>query len=60
MVNLLIFDDGNKYWFKNKKLHRSSGPSVISDSGHCQWWWHGREYTEYEHMILSHQEKLND
>ena len=60
MIKLLIFDDGNKYWFLNMKLHRANGLAVISDRFNCQWWWYGQEVTEYEHMMLSHQEKLND
>ena len=39
MRNGLVVDKlGNKYWFKDDKLHREDGPAAESAYGGKQWW----------------------
>ena len=59
MVELRIFDGGNKIWYLNNQHHRSNGPTVVWTDGVLHWYWHDQEVTEYEHMILAGQERAN-
>ena len=52
--------DGGCEWMVKGSYHKSDGPAVEYVSGVRQWWWYGQKVTEYEHMILSHRETLND
>ena len=33
-----VFNNGNKYWYQNDKLHRTDGPAVEYSSGYKEWW----------------------
>jgi hypothetical protein len=60
MIKLWVFANGAKLWRYNSQYHRTDGPAVISNSGHCQWFWHGKELSEFEHMMITRQEQTHD
>jgi hypothetical protein len=37
---------GNKYWYRNGKLHREDGPAVEYSDGHKEWWVNGKPHRE--------------
>ena len=39
---LVIYSNGDKYWYKNDKLHRENGPAVESPNGDKAWWINGK------------------
>jgi len=39
---LLIYPDGSKYWYKDGKLHRTSGPAYIGSNGSKSWYKDGK------------------
>ena len=41
-----LYDNGNKYWYLNGKLHRTNGPAIENADGSKEWWINGKEYTE--------------
>jgi len=60
MVELVIASNGNRAWMRNGGYHRANGPAISSYSNQLRFWvWHGRWMNEYEHMIISAQEKVN-
>ena len=38
---LIVKEDGHKYWFLNRKLHREDGPAVELANGSQEWWFNG-------------------
>lgn len=32
---------GWKRYYLKGKLHRMDGPAMETETGHCEWWWHG-------------------
>ena len=39
-----IYDNGDKYWFLNGKLHRSDGPAIEYANGNKYWYLNGKLY----------------
>jgi len=39
---LLIYPNGTKYWYKDGKLHRTSGPAIIHLDGTKYWYKDGK------------------
>lgn len=39
---------GNKFWYKNGKLHRIDGPAVESQSGYIEWWLNGERVPKFK------------
>ena len=49
MINtyLLINDTGNKFWFKNNKLHRNNDlPAIEYANGDKEWWKNGKHHRD--------------
>ena len=40
-----VYDDGDKLWYKNGKLHREDGPAV-ERNGTKEWWVNGKLHRE--------------
>lgn len=59
MVSVFIWWDGDKFWLLNYQRHRANGPAVSRANGSCGWWWHGKQISEYEHMMLAELEIVN-
>ena len=45
---VIVFDDGSKYWELNGKRHREDGPAVEYSDGHKGWYLNGKKCTEEE------------
>ena len=41
--NVLEYDNGDKYWFLNIKLHRENGPAIEYDNGNKLWYINGKK-----------------
>jgi hypothetical protein len=41
-----VYDDGDKYWYLNNKLHREDGPAVEYASGEKNWCLNGKRHRE--------------
>jgi hypothetical protein len=41
-----VFDNGNRYWYLNGKLHREDGPAVETYDGSRYWWLNGKQHRE--------------
>ena len=37
-----IYDNGNKYWYLNGKLHRTDGPAIEYANGDKHWYLNGK------------------
>ena len=48
-----VYDNGNKSWWLNGKLHREDGPAYEGDDGYKQWWLNGKWMAEEEHKKLT-------
>ena len=46
MITAPVMGNGNKYWYKDGKLHREDGPAVIFKNGDQQWYKEGRLHRE--------------
>ena len=44
----MTYENGNKYWYKNDKLHRLNGPAYEESSGYKKYYIEGTELTEDE------------
>jgi len=42
------WDDGDKVWWFEGKVHRENGPAFEMENGYKEWWLDDREYTEAE------------
>ena len=49
-----VFDNGDKYWFLNDKIHRIDGPAVEYANGNKRWYLNGKKVTEEEVMRPKH------
>ena len=50
-----VFDNGDKSWCLNGKLHREDGPAVEYNNGEQRWYLNGEHLTEEE---FNHRMKL--
>ena len=41
-----VYDNGNKYWYLNGKLHREDGPAYEGASGTKAWYLNGKLHRE--------------
>jgi hypothetical protein len=41
-----VYDNGNRYWYLNGKLHREDGPAVETYDGSRYWWLNGKQHRE--------------
>ena len=41
---LIIVNEGNKFYFSNRKLHREDGPAVILTDGTREYWYNGKRH----------------
>ena len=41
-----VYDNGDKYWYLNGKLHREDGPAVEWSNGSKEWWLNGELHRE--------------
>lgn len=48
-----VFDDGNRHWFLNGRLHREDGPAIEWSDGSKFWYLDGKLVTEQEVMKSS-------
>ena len=47
---VIVHDDGDKYWYLNGKRHREDGPAVEKTNGYKAWYLNGEEVTEEDVM----------
>ena len=43
-----VFENGDKLWYLNGKLHREDGPAIEHVDGRKSWYLNGVQYTEKE------------
>ena len=43
-----VYDNGDKHWFLNGKLHREDGPAIERADGSKSWYLNDEELTEAE------------
>ena len=43
-----VYEDGNKHWILNGKLHREDGPAIEFSNGNKHWILNGKKLTEEE------------
>ena len=41
----ITYEDGDKYWHLNGKLHRTDGPACEYSNGHKSWYLNGKYYS---------------
>jgi hypothetical protein len=41
-----VYEDGDKHWYLNGKLHREDGPAVERSDGHKSWYLNGKRHRE--------------
>lgn len=41
-----VYDDGEKYWRRNDKLHCEHGPAIEYADGNVEWYLNGERLTE--------------
>ena len=41
-----VYDNGEKYWYLNDKLHREDGPALEYADGYKEWWLNGKLHRE--------------
>ena len=41
-----VYDNGNKYWYLNGKLHREDGPAIEYANGSKSWWLNDKRHRE--------------
>jgi len=46
---VVVHDNGDKFWYLNDKLHREDGPALEYASGNKYWYLKGKILTEAEH-----------
>ena len=46
---VIVYPNGNKYWYLNYKLHREDGPAEEFANGDKYWYLNGKIVTEQEH-----------
>ena len=39
--NIINYLNGNKFWYKNGRLHREDGPAVEYPNGYKEWYFEG-------------------
>jgi len=44
----ITYEDGDKSWFLNGKLHRADGPAIERSGGDKYWFLNGKKYSEKE------------
>jgi len=56
---VLIDEDGDKFWYRNGKLHREDGPALIVRRDNTEHWYiKGKSVTEKEWKIYQRGKKL--
>jgi hypothetical protein len=40
---LIIVNEGNKFYFSNRKLHREDGPAIVFPDGKQEYWINGEK-----------------
>ena len=40
----LIWNGGDKVWYKNGEIHREDGPAVIESNGDKEWWVNDKQH----------------
>ena len=45
--------DGYEAWYNYGNRHRVNGPAVIYSSGQVEYWFNGKELSEYEIMFMN-------
>jgi hypothetical protein len=41
-----VYEDGDKHWYLNGKLHREDGPAVERSNGYKSWYLNGKRHRE--------------
>ena len=41
-----VYNDGNKFWYLNSKLHREDGPACEHPNGSKEWYLNGKRHRE--------------
>ena len=44
--NVIVHDNGDRYWCLNDELHREDGPAVELNNGNKEWWLNGERHRE--------------
>lgn len=45
MIRLRVQDNGDKWWWNNRTIHRANGPAIISYSGQqLEWWFNDKRH----------------
>ena len=44
--NVRVYENGDKQWFLNDKLHREDGPAIELANGYKAWYLNGEELAE--------------
>ena len=42
MIQLQIYENAVKCWYKDGIIHRANGPAIESQNGYQDWYWHGK------------------
>lgn len=49
--------NGDKFWYKHDKLHRTNGPAIERTDGIKEWFLDGKGMTEREHTLAMNPHK---
>ena len=44
--NVIVHDNGDRFWYLNDELHREDGPAVELNNGNKEWWLNGERHRE--------------
>ena len=51
---VVVFSNGDRFWYKDSCLHRNEGPAVERISGDCKWYLFGHEVCKEQFDTLCH------
>ena len=49
---MVEFEDGNKFWYLNEKLHREQGPAFEGPDGTKEWYLNGERHREQGPAVI--------
>jgi len=47
IYEVIVYDDGSKYWYLNGKRHREDGPAIEHANGYKSWYLNDERHCEY-------------
>ncbi|RTK96138.1 MAG: hypothetical protein EKK64_04875 [Neisseriaceae bacterium] len=48
----IIYPNGTKEWWANRKLHRNNGPAIEYSNGDKEWWWNGKRHNYQNPAVI--------